>query len=796
MPSALGDRIPGSYDLQKSGVVRKSVLRSRFPSFLNLTELSDSKAKDLLEEKKDLVELGEDYRTNRLERAQRVQDLRNGKIWNQEDLDFFADLDMSGYEINIQRPIFNTILEAWENQQLRFRVAPKDIHAYHRYVDNKDAFVQDYAEEFGNPESAAEYFDENVDDEFGIMISALMMDSRQTSNGDDAEDECFDDGAFTGLSFLKATYGTNYDRNIGIEIDNVPQNAIVYDEARATKYDMTDISFIGEVHDYYPEDLVKEYPGYADQIEGTYRHLIEGRRTFQHHGGSEDLWKHWYEFYDGDESTNLKLKVANLWTRHTEPKIRAIDKQTNNIKVSQFNVTIDQVVDRLMAMMAEEEYKRVRDNPEFTPEDLERFESTDLKAEYAQRIAERFEFEMIHEERWYKTVFTFNGIFEHGPSPYPHNSHPFQGYWSQYHQGKFRGVGEDVVDVLIAYNKAIMFQELMMAHGAKNVLLVDEDMLNENEIKKEDIADQWTRIGSVIALRLRPGMKMGDIALPVNTVGDNMEKIELIIARYERLLNQITGIIPEQMGRTSADAPTSRVNIQIKQGLGNNSMIFKNFYRTLKLFYKKVLMMEVELLKVRKNRVLKLLGDEYRYFFNSKFLNVEWNYDFQVFEETLKSGQFGLTIIPVEDNPQVDNAREGIMMELAAQGQIPMELAFKYSNWSKRHQFVRDLKKSRRESYLEQLQNQVDVNMLAEIMMSEEVDAEVADKVLKQVRVKNAQEINKLRSSQSSGQQVTGANGRIQNLVNKMGQSQNIANAQTTNQPDRRQQPDANPPTS
>lgn len=796
MPSAIGGPIPGTYNLPEAGRVRKSTVNNRFPSFLNFTDLAESPAKDLLEEKKALVERGMEYREDRLERAQRAQDLRNGKIWNKQDLEFFSDLDMSGYEINIHRPIFNTILEAWEKQQLRFRVAPKDVHAYHRYVDNKEDFVAEYAADFGSPEEASEYFDENVDDEFGIMLSALMMDSRDNSNGDDAEDECFDNGAFTGMGVLKATYGTKYDRNIGIEIDNVPQNAIFYDEARATEYDMSDISFIGEIHEYYPEDLKKEYPGYAQQIEQTYRHLIENRRTFQRTGHASQLWKDWYEFEDGRESMNLKIKVAQIWTKHTAPKIRAIDKQTNNIKVSQFNVTIDQVVDRLMAMMAEEEYKQMRNSPDFDPRDLDRFQAPGLKAEYAQIIADRYEFEEIHEDIWYKTVFTFNGVFEHGPSPYPHNSHPYQGYWSQYHQGEFRGIGEDVVDVLIAWHKAVMFQELMMAHGAKNVLLVDEDMLAENEIQKEDLADQWTRIGSVIALKLRPGMQMSDVALPVNTVGDNMEKIEYIIARYERLLNQITGIIPEQMGRTSADAPASRVNIQIKQGLGNNSVIFKNFYRTLKLFYKKVLMMEVELLKVRRQRVIKLLGDEYRFFYNSKFLNVEWNKDFQIFEETLKSGQFGLTIIPVEDNPQVDNAREGIMLELGAQGAIPIELAFKYSNWSKRHQFVRDLKKSKRESFLEQLQNQVDVNMLAEIMASEEVDAEVADKILKQVRVKNAQQLNKLRNSQSSGGQVTGSNGRIQSLVNQMGQTQNIQNAQTTNRPDQRQQPDANPPTS
>ena len=782
-------QFPGTYAIPTRPA--SDSVRGRAPSFLNFTDLDKETAQKIHEEKRELVMLGEQYAIDRLERAQKAEDLRNGKIWNKQDEDFFSDLDLSAYEINIQRPLFNTIANTQQEQEYRFRVAPKDIHAHQRYQKGKADFVEHYAAQFGSEQEASRYFDEVIDDEFGIMLSALMMDSRDVSNGDDAESECFDDGAITGMAAMKVTYSTKYDRQIGLNHEAVPQNALIYDEARSKDYACDDISFIGEIHDYYPEDLIEEYPEYSQEIENTYRHLIENRRTFQT-GNDATRWKDWYEFTDGHGAKALRLKVAELWTRHTEEKIRVIDKETNKIKVSKFGVTIDQVIDRLMEQWAKKLFQETINSDNFSQSDLERFSDPTLKEQLAQRINERYEFEKIFEPIWYKTIFSFNGIFEHSRSPYPHESHPYTLYFSQYHHGSFRGLGEDVSDVIIAFNKAVAFRELMMAHGAKNVLLVDEETLAENDLNKEDLADQWTRIGPVIALKLRPGMRMGDVALPVNTVGQNMDIINNIIAHYSSLMNQILGVTAEQLGSSSADAPASRFNMQIQQGMGNNAVIFKNFNRTLKMHYRKALTMEVEVLKVRKERVIRLLGDEYRFFFDSNFLNVEWNEEFQMFEETLKTGQYGLSIIPVKDDPQTGAAREGIMFELAGQGAIPIELAFKYSSWDKRHQFVRDLKKQRNKQYLEALQNQVDANQLAEIMATKGVDAEVADEILEELRLQN---VKKLRSSQNETgfgmPQQKGNNGRISALAAKMGQSQRIEqNLQTGFQPDQRQ---ANP---
>jgi len=304
-----------------------------------------------------------------------------------------------------------------------------------------------------------------------------------------------------------------------------------------------------------------------------------------------------------------------------------------------------------------------------------------------------------------------------------------------------------VLDVIIAYNKAVAFRELMMAHGAKNVLLVDEDMLADNDIKKEDIADQWTRIGSVIALHLKPGTRMSDVAVPVNTVGSQMEFTSTIIQHYSELMYEITGITPAQLGNTNAEDSATKYNEIIKQGKGNNGLIFRNFHRTLELLYKKIMSMEVMQLKAKRQRVIPLLGDEYKYFFNSNFLNVEWNDDFETFEYTLRDGLYGFELVPEEDNPHVNNAREGYLMELGANQVIPIELAFKYSTWSKRHQFIRDLHKQQQRQMLRQIDMSVDVQELRVMMAKYGIDSETAQKMLDEIHLQNSE---KLRDSQNT----------------------------------------------
>lgn len=784
-------RIPGSYRVATGASIANSVskLPGRNRAFLNFTDLDHTTATKLHEELRSYVELGEQYRTERLERGQRAEDLRNGKIWNDQDLAFFESLDVTPYEINIHRRLFNTIVESQREQKIRFRVAPKDVHAHHRYEGGKKEFIKNMAEDFSSPEEAAEYFDENVDDAFGIMLSALMMDSRETSNGDDAENTVFDNGAIGGMGVFKGTYSTKYDREVGINIESRPQNAIIYDEARSKDYECDDISFVGEIHEYYPEDLVEEYPGKAEEIEATYRHLVENRRTFQSGQSRNSKWKDWYTFGRGlGETENLRIKVAELWTRHTEPKVRTINKTTNKIRVAKHGIGIDEIIDRLLKIKVEELFRDIRSDPNFQPEDLEMFQDPNLKTALLAQIDREYEFEQVYEPIWYKSVFSFNGLFEHARSPYPHSSHPYAFYFSQYHHGEFRGIAEDAVDAIIGFNKALGFQELMMAHGAKNLLLVDEDTLIDNDIDVDDVADEWTRIGSVVALKLKPGYRMQDIAMSVNTAGDGLQALDRVIERYRGLINEILGVIPEQLGASAADAPTSRYTMQIRQGIGNNGLIFKNFYRTLKNFYRKILTMEVELLKVKKDRVIKLLGEEYRDYYQSNFLHVEWSQDFQLFEETLHTGQYGLSVIPVEDNPQLGAAREGMMFELAGQNQIPVELAFKYSTWDKRHKFVKDLKNAKRKQFIEQLQQQVDVNQLAEIMAAEGLSGDSAERILKRVRLENAKAMNQAQQNPQQG--GGGNNGRIANLANQMGnaaQQQQIQNAQVSNQPDNRQ---------
>lgn len=738
--------------------------------FINRTHYSESEAKRIIEQLRRYVLEGEQSAVDRLTKAEKGRNLVTGKIWNDNDRSFFEALDITEYTINIQRPIFNTLKEEQEAMKLTFRVAPKDLNSYHRYVEGREKYAEEHAEQHGSYQQALEYYDENVDDEYAIMLSALMADTRDTCQGRYEEADAFSGGVDTGTHFLKADWSTKFDRSGGIAIQAVPQNAMIWDEARSTRYNLDDILYIGEVMELYPDELARLIPDAAEEIIAEYDWMVRNRGVTNRMDNQD--WKSWYRYEPSQRNTSMKIKVAQLWIRTNEDRIRVTDTQTNESHTAAYGTTPEQIFDNLITRQAEEVFEQAIANPETTTNDLQYMGTEEFKQELADSVFDRYIIEEYPDEIWYKTLFTFNGLFEYGRSPYPHGKHPFAAYFAQFSEGYVTGVGEDIYDIFIAYQKAFMFRELMMAHGAKNLLLVDQNTLDDNNLKKEDIAEQWTQIGQVIALKLKPDTRMQDIAMTLNTVGNQGDYIDRIIAQYALLIKEVAGVTPEQMGYSPGETAKGKYDEQLRQARGNNGIIYKNWLRTLKYLYTKVMSLEIELLKARKSRVIRLLGTEYENWSTSKFAKVEWNDEMELFEENIRMGFVGLTLVTDTDTAQLNASREAMLFEMAQVNPqaVPFEVAMKYSTHPKRHQIVRDIQQAKERAFRQELANQIQIDQLYEIMLSMGVDIEVAKSV--QTKAQLAAE-EKLRSSQNpmAGQRTS----EISRVAGDMGRQQAIS---------------------
>jgi hypothetical protein len=241
-----------------------------------------------------------------------------------------------------------------------------------------------------------------------------------------------------------------------------------------------------------------------------------------------------------------------------------------------------------------------------------------------------------------------------------------------------------------------MFREMMMAHGAKGMLIVNSDVMAQSGYDLNDVASAYTQVGTVMMIKLKPGQRMDNVFLQQSTLDKGLLEINTIIADYDRRLQHITGVTPAQLGMAQGDTPAARYRMQITEGQAANNLIYDNFVRTLEHFYTKAIPLVVELMQTKPTQVIRMLGEQAR-----PWTSLEVDQSFDMFAEALRVGQFTLTVAPIEDNPQTNSARAAQYMQMALGGVMPVETAMKYSNDPNRGGILRDMKKDRAKRAME-----------------------------------------------------------------------------------------------
>jgi hypothetical protein len=112
--------------------------------FLNLTNLSDSDAKEKIETFREIVLRAEEDREERVKRDDTNREFWRNNIWSQDDIDnFFKPLDIKPYEFAVQRPLINNLIYRQRSRRISFDVVPTDSKSYGRYLQGRDQFVEE-----------------------------------------------------------------------------------------------------------------------------------------------------------------------------------------------------------------------------------------------------------------------------------------------------------------------------------------------------------------------------------------------------------------------------------------------------------------------------------------------------------------------------------------------------------------------------------------------------------------------------------------------------------------------------
>jgi hypothetical protein len=687
-------------------------------NFINNTDMPDDEAQKLVNQwteriNKSEMELGESMRI-----GERMMEIYKNKIWQEEDMAFFDSFDATPIEFSVARPLINNLISKQRQRKFRHNFVPLDIHSEKRLKAEVERQAKANAMNFSTYEEAKEFYKKYADDSYAQMITGLLKKFKDINGTKWKESECFEGGLITGGDFLKVDlddYGRPQPKRRAL-------SRMVWD-TNAIEYDLSDAEFIGDKVRWYKNDLIKGFPEVKDQIENHFKFYtnLKGSNRFKTHR----RWKDWWKFENDIDS--LQVKLMDVYYRDIEERFRIIDTKTGDERMADSEQTEDEVYD----MLAIKVFSDMQN--ELPPKEAEKMMMQDnAKEKVLAEVERRFELEIEYKPCWYQMVFTFNGLLLHQKAPYPFEGHPYMPFFPQHNDGHFNGFLEDIEDIIVALNKALSIRELMMAHSAKGMLVVDEKVLDDSDLSIDDVADEYTRIGGMLVLKLKYHKSINDVMQQVNTVGEGIPAINNIIADYDERLYRVSGVNLAQLGVTQSETPASRYKMQLAEGETTNGLMYDNFVRTLEVFAKqKLVPLCVTYARNNPTAVRRLLGESLGTWADSNY-----DQDFALFESAIKSGEFSFTLVPSQDNPQARSDLSDKMFEMAFGGAIPFEIALEFSNHADRHDIIRRLREYRMEQQRDQLQNQVDLQRIQKILLSDQnVDADTADRLIKKARL-------------------------------------------------------------
>lgn len=716
--------------------------------FLNLTNLSDSDAKAKIENFREIVLRAEEDREERVERDEKNREFWRNNIWTQDDIDnFFKPLDIRPYEFAVQRPLINNLIYRQRSRRITFDVVPTDSKSYGRFLQGRDEFVEENLSNFNSISEAQDFYEKYADDEYAKALSSVLHNTRVINKAKYTESEVFERGLVSGLDFFKGVYSNKHQRNGGIEISRRPQNSIFYDES-STEYDLSDIEFIGEVHLMYKNGLITAYPDAKDKIEEHFKTFT----NLDRHNTTTTVKRDWEYFYSfnrptGDEN---KARVAEFWYLDTVEKFLVKDNVTGETRVVKEGITEEQLGEKLLTYLLLEYQEQAKTDPEVR----NKLRQEGFRESLASEAEERYDIGRTYEPCWYKAVFTFNALLEYKKSPYPHQSHPYYPYYCQYTEGEFHSLMDDIRDVIIAINKALAFRELMMAHGSKGLVVVDEKTMTKSGYDADEIAEHWTTIGGALVLKLPDGKRINDVIDSITTVGQGLEAINAILADLDSRLYRISGVNLAQLGVVERETTSSGFSKQVSEGEANNGLIYDNFIRSLEGFYNdKIVPLVSWMMKNKQSQVIRMIGEDYQ-----PWLEIDIDEEFDTFERAIREGEYTTVLKAKSDNAQLDEERSAKLMELALAGAIPPEVAIEYSTNPDRYKIVQSIKKHRLEMLREQAKNQVEMGQIQEIASKEiGMSSEMVSELLEKLKVQKMKEQYEQQNPRSLAQNGQGA---------------------------------------
>jgi hypothetical protein len=711
--------------------------------FMNLTDIPEDDAKELISQYRSMILRGEDYVDEYRQNGEKYMRAWRGQLWTKQDLDFFEAFDITPYQFRDFRPYFNQLIANQRTTRFKYDLVTRDPNSYRRFLDSQEEYVAQHGDEFTTVEEAVKYYEDFGDDEYALAVTAFLDTIRDENRAKYIESDVFENGLITAADFLKAYYGTKNNREGSIVFCRKSLRNMFWDD-NSTEYDLSDAEFIGEIHMKYVDELVQMYPDFAEEVQDHFaKYTNKQWASKQTH-----INKDYENFFKWDHpNEGVQAKLGEVWTLESEERFAVFDEQENTKRIADYGLTEDEIMDSLLQQQLQLRVAELQ-----AEGDYQAMQDPNLENEIVAMVEERFQISSTIEPIWYKAVITYDALLEYERSPYPHGKHPYTAFFPQYTDGYFTSLMGDLYDPIIALNKALMFREMIMAHGAKGMLIVNADVMAQSGYDVGDVAEAYTQLGSIMVMKLKPGQRLDNVFLQQNTLDKGLGEITALINDYDRRLQHVSGVTQAQLGITQGDTPASRYRQQVLEGQQANNLIFDNFVRTLELFYAKVIPMVAELMQQKPDHVIRSVGDQIK-----PWVKLEVSQKFDIFADALRTGHFALTIIPQADDARSNASRDAQYMQLALAGAIPIETAIKISNDPRKGILLREMRKDMQRKAMDEAATMVSIQNVQQIAAEMGLGPDAARELATKLQKARYAEMNEQEQQQKRAASAFGA---------------------------------------
>lgn len=722
-------------------------------SFLNLTELEDSEAKELVGKVRERIIQAEQDRRPVVARAEQSLRLWRNEFWSEEDIKYFEDkFNVSPYQIPAARAPLNRLVAQQRGARYDFGILPIDVMSYERQRKNRDKYIADNGEEFETEEQAGEYFDRYYDDEYAQAVEVQYDNVRIKNKTKYIESQCFENMLITGLDFLKTTYTSQYSPDGEIRTERRSVRQMLWDHGSVSPT-LDDIEYIGEIHRLYLQDLIAMYPEYTEEISSSF----ETYTNFMRGPQASILSQSWQHFYDFDtERGDVRAKIAEFWYQDTEQRYQLVHNETDDRRLIKYGLEEDQIWDYVKEIELDNMGELLKSG-ELDAEFFARPEE-EVRADIEEFVRNKYTIVPTSAKVWYKVVMGHDALLEYRRDPLPHHSHPYTPAFAQFTEGWYTGLVDDVKDILLAYNKAFMFREIMLANGAKGVLLIDRGAVNKSGYSVDDIREMWTEVGGVIDLELRGGRRLSDVFQNVTTIADGLSEIRIILNDLEAKLYDIMGVNSAMLGNVGSEAPASQVRQRIQQGQAVNGVLFDNFNKALEIHaHNKVIPLVVAELMSKRPSALKALSQN-----RSKWIELNYSSEFELFADAILNGEYQTRLVTKEPDQQLESQQSAMILQLAQSrpDAIDIEAALEFSSLPFAGKFLRRNRELMRRRERDTQLRMVDLQQVAQMMAEYGIDADTAEKMMQNLRKERVQQLRG--SQEGGGNQTNQGNAEIQ----------------------------------